>query len=198
VALVTRADNLVVQGNLSAAREALEQATAIAARMVEAHLKLGELYGRLGEYEAAIDAYRKALALSPDTLLALNNLAYTLAVSRKAPAEALPLAQRAVELAPTDGAVLDTLAWVEHLMGGHASAAKRISSALRRRPDNAAIQLHAAFIYEAVRAEELARNALKEALRLTPTIGESEEDVRALKTRLLAPLSVTTRQVANE
>jgi uncharacterized protein (TIGR03790 family) len=191
VSLVVRADNLEVQGNVEAAQQALEEAIVAAPRMVEAHVKLGELYGRAGEFGAAIERYRATLALAPDHLLALNNLAYTLAVHRNAPAEALPLAQKAAALARTDGRVLDTLAWIEHLMGDSAAAAKRISDAMRRNPNHATIRLHAAFIYAAINAAAPALDAVNEALRLDPTLSE-REDVQLLRTQLLP------RQVATE
>lgn len=183
VTLVVRADNLVVGGNVKAAQRALEEAIAVAPRMVEARVKLAELYGRAGEFEAAIEHYQKTLALAPDHLLALNNLAYTIAVHRHAPADALPLAEKAAARAPTDGRVLDTLAWIEHLMGRHAAAATHIAEALRRNADEPTIRLHAAFIYEAVKAPGPGREALDDALRLDPALA-LREDVQQLHARL--------------
>ena len=187
VSLVVRADNLMLQGNFKGAQQALDAAVAAAPRMVEARVKLAELYGRIGEHEAAIEQYQQTLALAPDHLLALNNLAYELAVHRGAPAEALPLAAKAAALAATDGRVLDTLAWVEHLMGDHAAAAARISEAVRRKPDEPIIRLHAAFIYDAVNARVPGREALGAALRLDPGFA-AREDVRQLQSRLGGPL----------
>jgi Tfp pilus assembly protein PilF len=194
VTMVLLAGNLALQGNDAGARAALEQAIKAAPRMVEAHVRLAELYAKEGEFDAAIERYHATLALAPDHLLALNNLAYTLAVHRQAAAMALPLARKAAVLAPTDANVLDTLAWVEHLTGDNESASKRISEALRRNPAHAEINLHAAIIYQTVGARELARKALAEAVRLNPALGGREE-VRLLERRLYADANTSSTRV---
>jgi hypothetical protein len=61
--------------------------------------------------------------MQPTNVIALNNLAYALAVRHNAPAEALPLEKRAFGLAPRSALVLDTLGWVEHLLGNQDVAA---------------------------------------------------------------------------
>jgi Flp pilus assembly protein TadD len=69
--------------------------------------------GDLAESEAA---YRKAAALNDDNAPTQNNLAWVLATSGR-PAEALPFARRAVELAPWDPNTVDTLALVMDGLG---------------------------------------------------------------------------------
>ena len=76
--------------------------------------------------------------------MALNNLAYNLAVHLGKPAEALPLARRAVSLAPQVGTTLDTLARTEHLLGNHEVASKLFGEAIRLDPTQPEIRLHAA------------------------------------------------------
>ena len=39
-------------------------------------------------------------------------------------------------LAPTNATILDTLAWIEHLLGHHHEASKRLAEAIRRDPNN--------------------------------------------------------------
>ena len=60
-------------------------------------------------------------------MLALNNLAFDLAVHGDHPDEALPFAERANELVKGNPALLDTLAWVQHLLGRDAEAAAHAS-----------------------------------------------------------------------
>ena len=128
------------------------------------------------------------LETEPNNVVTLNNLAYHLAVRKNQPKEALPLAQRAVSLAPNVGVILDTLAWTEHLLGDNLSAARRLADAVRRDPENAEIRLHAAIVYAANAARALAEVELKEALRLRPSL-EDSADVRELRARIasLAP-----------
>ena len=61
-------------------------------------------------------SYRKALALEPDAASANNDLAWLLVESGRA-REALPLANRAVDLAPWNPAFVDTLATVARELG---------------------------------------------------------------------------------
>ena len=55
-----------------------------------------------GDRDGAIQRYRKVIAVQPNNAIALNNLAYSLAVHKKQPEEARPLAQRASALAPRE------------------------------------------------------------------------------------------------
>lgn len=65
-----------------------------------------------GKYDDAIKLYRRALELNPREANALNNLAWILALRDKNGAEAMPLAQRAVEVRGEEPSVLDTRAVV--------------------------------------------------------------------------------------
>ena len=53
-----------------------------------------------GEPELAAARYRQVLSLEPDNAVALNNLAYDIAVRQNKPAEALPMARKALSVAP--------------------------------------------------------------------------------------------------
>jgi len=66
----------------------------------------------MGDYEQAAKDCREGLALIPTDLEFNNNLAYVLANHMKDPRAALPYAEMAAKVAPTDPAVLDTLGWV--------------------------------------------------------------------------------------
>jgi tetratricopeptide (TPR) repeat protein len=61
-------------------------------------------------------ALRKAVSLNPDSARAQNSLAWLL-VEDGRPAEALPIANRALDLAPANPAIIDTLAVVAGRMG---------------------------------------------------------------------------------
>lgn len=185
LALWVRAENHLAQRNPTAARLALEEATRIDPALVGAHMKVAEIYANEENYSAAIARYRTVLELKPDHLVAMNNLAYAIAVHLKNPEEAMSLARRAVVVAKFDGSVLDTLAWIEYLSGDTATASKRVADAVRRKPDNPDIRLHAAIIYAAVGAYRDAKVELAEALRLKPGFA-AREDVKELQARLAA------------
>jgi Flp pilus assembly protein TadD len=115
------------------------------------------------------------VAADPRNPLALNNLAYRLAVDSKKPAEALPLALQAAKLAPQDPTILDTLAWTQYLLGDHAAAVKTMAAVLARAPNHAEIRLHAAAIYAASGAKAVAEDQLQAALKIQPSLAASAE-----------------------
>ncbi len=183
VRLVVRAETLVAIGELDAARVALEEATKTAPNVAPFELQLGLLYEQAGQVDRAAERYQRVLDVQPNNAIALNNLAYSIAVRRKAPAEALPLAKRAAAGAPNDGTVLDTLAWIEHLLGDDVTAAKQIAQAVVRASGNPEIRLHAAVIYAASGARAVTEIELKEALRLDPSL-ETRDEVRQVRSAL--------------
>ena len=183
IALVIRAETRLARGNATGAREALEQATAADQTLAGAELQLALLYEQAALFDAAAERYRRVLALAPENVAALNNLAYMLAVHRKLPSQGLPLAKKAHAVAPSSASVTDTLAWIEHLVGHDNIAGPLLADAVRRAPRNAQIRMHAAIVYAASGQSVNAAAALKAALVLDPEL-EKQEDVRRLKSRL--------------
>lgn len=178
--LAVRADTAITTGDIATARAALEEATSSEPRVAAFEVQLAVLYDSAGQYTRAMERYQRAVEIEPNNAAALNNLAYLLAVRRKEPADALPLARRAAALRANDGTVLDTLAWIQHLLGDDVTAAKGIFQATRRAPNNPEVRLHAAIIYAATGARAVAEAELKEALRLAPKF-EEREDVREVR-----------------
>ena len=178
-----RTQAMLDAGNQPGARLALTDLVAAAPQAPGPLLTLAGLEEEAGDYDAAIQRYRRILEIQPNRLEALNNLAYALAVRRNAPAEALPFAQRAAAAAPSNGRVLDTIAWIHHLLGNHDIAAKLLEQAVRREPGDAQIRVHAALVYQAAGQFARARIELDEAARLDSSV-ESQEEVRRLRIQL--------------
>ena len=186
-ALFLRAQSRIVREDLPGAAEALEQSTARNPKFLEGELTLGALYERLGDALKGIDRYRRAIAISPAYVPALNNLAYALGTSPTATAEqraeSVTFAKRAVALAPRSAAVLDTLAWVQHLAGDTASARAPMALALQLAPKDAELLLHGAIIDGAAGDLASARTRLGRALEINPSL-ESRAEVQQLRTKL--------------
>jgi Tfp pilus assembly protein PilF len=174
---------MMARGDRAAARLAFEEATEQSPQIGPAQLQLALMFDEAGQIDAAIERYRRAVASEPNNVLALNNLAYRLAVDKKALGEALRLAERAVKLSPQTATVLDTLAWTQHLLGDNESAAKTMAAALNYAPNQAEIRLHAATIYAAAGARAVAEDQLKVALKLKPAL-ESSAEVKQLRQQL--------------
>jgi uncharacterized protein (TIGR03790 family) len=180
-----RAQSLLERGDRSGAKKTLEEVVAVAPQAVGPLAGLAQLEEDAGDYDAAIARYRRVLELQPKHLVALNNLAYSLAVRRNLAAEALPLAQQAALIAPGNPNIVDTLAWIQHLLGNNENAAKLYDAILRLAPAQAELRLHAAIVYAAISNFTRAGVELKEALRLDASL-DARAETRQLRDRLTA------------
>jgi uncharacterized protein (TIGR03790 family) len=207
--LSIRANTYDQRGDSQTAQRLLEAATAYAPEFASAHAQLAVLYDRAAQPQRAIDRYRRALDAQPPyvrgevvevsnsaglmevRLLALNNLAFDLAVYQKSPQEALPFAQKALSYAPEDPDLLDTLGWIEHLLGDDNHAIMHLRAALARMPVNADVWLHAAVVAAAFDLRADAEKYLNVALQLNTEL-ESSEQVAAVRARI-NPAAVPSR-----
>lgn len=185
VVSAVRSDTRLLRGDTAGAREALEQAVTAAPDATGLLLTLAHLEEADGLHDSAISRYRRIVELQPANVIALNNLAYALAVRRNQPGDALALAKRAATLAPRSASVLDTWAWIEHLVGNHAVAAKILADAIKLNPAEAEIRLHAAAVAAALGDRGKAESELKEALRLDPALDQRDETLK-LRERITA------------
>lgn len=95
-----------------------------------------------GDYDGAIAVYESVVKDAPENPAAVNNLAYLLVERKNKAAEALPYAERAVRLAPTDVNVLDTVGTV-HLRNSNLSQAEAVlREAVRLAPESVAANFH--------------------------------------------------------
>jgi uncharacterized protein (TIGR03790 family) len=183
---VVKGQTLIGRGDRPGARRALEQASELAPNAVQPHQLLAELYALLGEPALAAEKYRRIIALQPSNYIALNNLAYDIAVREKKPGEAIAMARRALALQPRDATVLDTVGWIEFLNGNTAEAARMLVQAAKGAPRNPEVRLHAAIALAAQGARAAAETELAEALKLAPAF-EKRDDVQELRGRLKTP-----------
>jgi Flp pilus assembly protein TadD len=170
-------------GDVAKAEESFKEATELAPQLVGTQMQLALMYEQAGKVDAAFDRYRRILDLQPNFTAALNNLAYALAVHKNAPAEALPLAQRAVAAAPDDPNLLDTLGWIQHVGGDDRTSVTTFQRALRAKPKNAEVHLHAAIVFAANRLFADAKRELDASLELDPSL-KGRADARELAGRL--------------
>jgi tetratricopeptide (TPR) repeat protein len=142
---------------------------------------LGMLYEQSRQYDKARAAYEQALNNNPNDVIALNNLAYGIAVRDGKPENALPLADRAFRLSRGSAVVADTLGWITHLLGDDAAALPLIEGARKGDPVNADIALHLAVLYAATGRTQDAAKALQAAKALDPSVDQRQEYQAALK-----------------
>jgi len=173
--ILLRAESRLDRGDTAGARALLLEATQQAPKLTGPQLQLAMLDEAAGDHDAANKLYRSILDLQPDNAVALNNLAYSLAVYAKDATTAKPLAARAVSVSKRNPTVVDTLAWVEHLLGDDVQAAALLEEAMKGAPTNADIRLHAAVVAAARGKTAEARLRLDEALKRNPALARSSE-----------------------
>jgi tetratricopeptide (TPR) repeat protein len=136
-------------------------------------LLLAETEGQAGNSAAAIDRYRAVLAIDPGNLGALNNLSVALTSGHED--EALGLAQRALELAPQNPAVQDTLGWIYYRKGIYATATQYLRAAVAAEP-NPKRQYHLALAYLKQGELQKGQALLESALRQDPSLKMAVRD----------------------
>jgi tetratricopeptide (TPR) repeat protein len=140
---------------------------------VAALLMLGYMAGETGDQEEAVRRYRAVLALDSSNLFALNNLAYALEAAQ--PGEALTYAQQAVELAPDNAMVLDTLGWVYYKKAIYGTAATYLEKSVAKEPTPRR-QFHLAICYLKQGHRDLGDKTLQLALRQDPNLPATEKE----------------------
>jgi tetratricopeptide (TPR) repeat protein len=139
----------------------------ITGRLLFAQLEVKE-----GKTAAAIEKYRKALALDEKNMVALDGLAYLLAESGQ-PDEAIRYAQKAKEVAPDSAAVDDTLGWTYYRKGLYAMAVTHLESATAKE-GTALRKYHLAMAYLKVGDTKRGRQIFEAALKMDPKLPEAQ------------------------
>jgi tetratricopeptide (TPR) repeat protein len=135
--------------------------------------RLGGAYAAAGKDREAADAYRQVITLSPDAAIGYNELAYFYADRQEHLDEAQALAQKALELAPGNGPIMDTLGWVYFKRGAYLEAANQLERAAAQIPGAASVHYHLGMAYFKMGESHKAQNAFHFALRLAPQFNEA-------------------------
>jgi tetratricopeptide (TPR) repeat protein len=154
---------------------ARQRLTAIAEadpKNVTALLRLANLEENAGNRAGAAIRYRAVLEVDASNLFALNNLAYYLVASD--PDEAAKLAQRAVEVAPENPTVQDTLGWVYCRKGNYLMALQCLKTAVAKEPTPRR-EFHLAICYLKSGNKELGQKLLQKALAQDSTLPAKEQ-----------------------
>ena len=170
-----KAQTLLSHGNRPAAVAAFQSAVASEGSLIDARMTLAELLLADKDYEGSNTQYLAVLKLAPGNLVALNNLAATLAEHMGQPQQALEYAQRAFTLGGRVAAVADTLGWIYHLLGDQEQAIKLLGPAATTPGATPEILLHAAHAFQAGGRRDPARAFLDRALKMRPDLATSPE-----------------------
>ena len=135
---------------------------------------------KMGNYDAMERLLRRLIALKPDYHHAYNALGYSFAERNIRLAEARALINKALEFAPQDPMIMDSLGWVEFRSGNNAEALKILQAAFQARKD-ADIAAHLGEVLWAVGQREQAVAVWREGLRLESDSETLTETLKRLK-----------------
>ncbi|SJM29563.1 tetratricopeptide repeat protein [Mesorhizobium delmotii] len=102
----------------------------------------GIAYERLKEWPKAEPNFRKALELFPDQPQVLNYLGYSWVDMNVNLEEGLQMIQKAVDLRPSDGYIVDSLGWAYFRMGRFEDAVREMERAVSLKPEDPVLNDH--------------------------------------------------------
>ncbi|SFK26240.1 Tetratricopeptide repeat-containing protein [Falsiroseomonas stagni DSM 19981] len=132
----------------------------------------GIAHERAGAWPRAEADFKRALELSPEQPYVMNYLAYTWVEQGKDLPAARRMLERAVELRPNDGNIVDSLGWALFKMGDLPGAIRWLERAVELEPRNSVINDHLGDAYWAAGREREARFQWTRALGLEPEPGD--------------------------
>lgn len=144
-----------------------------------------DLLDALEDYAGSEKVYRQLIEKNPSNILALNNLAWLLAVKEGKGEEALDLANQAVTVAGPNGDLLDTRATVKMALGRHDQAIRDLEEAVLVMPT-------ASRYFHLTQAYKLTGNriAAKESWLKAKALGLKEKVLHPLERKEFRVLSV--------
>lgn len=154
------------------------------------HYARGIAYERTKQWPRAEADFLKALELSPDHPQVLNYLGYSWIEQGVNVDRARGMIERAVELRPNDGYVIDSLGWALYKLGNYKEATKHLERAVELRPEDSVINDHLGDAYWHVGRRLEANFQWRHAVSLDP----EEDRVERLRKKLengLEPLTAT-------
>jgi tetratricopeptide (TPR) repeat protein len=144
--------------------------------------ELAMLAEKLGEFADMEQLLRRIMAAKPDYHHAYNALGFSLAERNQRLPEAKQLIQKALEFAPGDPFISDSLAWVEFRMGNRAEALRILQTAYKARPD-AEIAAHLGEVLWTLGQRDQAQAVWREGLLVNAENEALQETLKRLKVK---------------
>lgn len=137
---------------------------------------------KMGDFPGMERLLRQIMAAKPDYHHAYNALGFSLAERNERLPEAKELIQKALEHAPGDPFITDSLAWVEFRMGNRAEALRLLQAAYKDRPD-AEIAAHIGEVLWTLGQRDQALSAWRDGLLLNPENETLQQTIKRFKAR---------------
>ena len=139
----------------------------------------GTAYERMKNWPAAEIDLKKALQIAPEQPLILNYLGYSWIDQGRNMKEGVKLIEKAVQLKPDDGYIVDSLGWAHYKQGNFKDAVKYLERAVEIKPEDPTLNDHLGDAFWQVGREREAKFQWGQALSLNP----EPEDVEKIKTK---------------
>ncbi len=166
----------------------LRRATHQFAKQPRFFYTLGILYERTRDRSKAVRAMLGVLKLQPENALAMNYVAYMYVEWGKKLDQAEAMLQKAIELQPTDGRIVDSLGWLYYRRGEYAKALDLLERADALSPDEPTILRHIAQTLIATGRKQDAASLLQHAATLVKQQSPAEVEELSAIQRVLATL----------
>lgn len=141
---------------------------------------LGIVQDKQGLRQEGIATMERIISINPEHADALNYVGYALAEDGEDFDRAAILINRALELKPESGYIIDSLAWLYYLQGDYAKAWEHIVRAVERVADDPTIWEHYGDIARAAGKMTKAREGYRNSLELNPGNPAVQEKLDAL------------------
>lgn len=166
-------------GNIDQAVATYEGVSQLEPSDHRAYILRAGLEERRGNWDAAQQAYEKALRIGNDPVSA-NNLAFLLLEHGGNVDRAVSLAQTARQMMPESPTTADTLAWAYYKKGLYRMAADLLEDAVRKDGSKSSYRYHLGLAYQKLGEKAKAKTQLQKALQIDPKYSLAEEARRAL------------------
>lgn len=138
-------------------------------------------YEKLGEWDKAEKDLKQALVFAPNEPMLLNYLGYSWVLKGKNLQEAQEILQKAVDIAPKEGAIRDSLGWAMMANDQYADAVTQLELAAETIPQDPELNYHLGVAYWKTGRHQEAINQWNVALTCKPTSEEKALILKALQ-----------------
>ena len=145
---------------------------------------------RSGQWQRAEADLLHALELKPDQPLVLNYLGYSWIDRGENLERGLKMIEKAVELRPEDGYIVDSLGWAHYRLGDYPSAVQYLEKAIELVPEDPTINDHLGDAYWQSGRPVEARYQWRRALQFGP----QDDEIKPIQAKLDGGLSVPDRR----
>ena len=142
---------------------------------------LASLFEDNRDFASSNKIIEKQIAKNPNNYVALNFLGYSLVEQEKRMDEAFRHLQKAIDLAPENGYIRDSLGWYYYKIGDYKKSLKELKKAWSLIKNDATINKHLAIVYEKLKKYENAKIHYIKALATCKKPSEKEAIRKAIK-----------------